>query len=107
MANEALDDTPPLPAIEVDDEFKTNVKQLYEDLGLNSWGTQWFFRIVAKRPFSTLEKLTDSEWSRAYDTIMDVMNGKLVPSDHMFKQEKTPELPPVDPSEPKNEKPDA
>lgn len=67
----------PDPELVVDEEFKGHVVELFDSMALNSRGKQWFMQKVAGKPWATFEKLTDNEWRRAYEIIMDIGDLKI------------------------------
>lgn len=85
---------PPEPVAEaqlvIDDEFKTNVQELYNSIGLNGTGWMWWIKHVAGKPFGKWEKLTDEEWRRAYDFTTQILEGR-VPVEDRYMGEQPPQ----------------
>jgi hypothetical protein len=65
------------PDLVIDEDFKSNVIDLYKQIGLSSWGERWFFKKVCGRPFVSFDKLEDKYWQAAYDLVQDVLEGRV------------------------------
>ena len=68
----------------IDNDFKSNLLETYNSLGLNARGRMWFFQIVSGRPFGDFGKMTDGNYRKAFNVIMEIMDGKLdVPEEYI------------------------
>lgn len=80
---------PPTAApISVDDEFKANVQEQYNQIGISKRGKMWFMKHVAGKPFANWDRLTDEEWKKAFDTVMAILDCTMdVPPEYMDQPE--------------------
>lgn len=73
----AADDIDQTPPPEVDDEFKKDVQDKLETIGLNARGNMWFMKQIDAKPYAKFDKLTDDQWRRAQTTVLAILDGEL------------------------------
>lgn len=67
----------PDPEIVVDEQYKEEIVNLANSIGLNSRGNMWLMRKVAGKPFAKWPNLSDEEWRRAYTIVQDILDGNI------------------------------
>lgn len=82
----------PVPAAEliVDDDLKSNTKELFETIGFNHIGRMWYMKQVSGKPFGSWEKFEELDWKRAYTLLMDILDGNIKPAEEHIAEKKAP-----------------
>lgn len=77
----------------IDDELKGHVQEMYTSLGLNQRGDMWLKKIMTGKPWAKWADFTDQHWTKAYSTLMDIMDEHVtVPDDYLLDPHKQQSL---------------
>jgi hypothetical protein len=72
------------PELVVDDDFKQNVQEQFESLGLNARGIMWFRKHSIGKPYGDPTKYTDKDWRKIFRFLEDVLDCRVpVPDEYI------------------------
>lgn len=103
-ADDLPDPEPEEPELVVDDDLKNYIVGKIQNLGLTNRGQMWLYQRICGRPFAKFDKMTDQEWKKAYDIVLQIEDNTYdIPDEYVagLIVDDEPEV--KDPSEPANQ----
>lgn len=84
-AEPELPPPPAEPEIEVDDQFKEEVSNRVQTMGLTARGVMWLLQRSIGKPFAKWETLSDDNFRKIYDVLLAIEDGRIEVEDHYVK----------------------
>lgn len=73
---------PPEPEIDVDDDFREEIQNRVETMGLTARGQMWLLQRAIGKPFAKWKSMEDKHWRSIYDILLAIEDGRLQVEDH-------------------------
>lgn len=84
-AEPELPPPPPQPEIDVDDQFKEEISNRVQNMGLTARGVMWLLQRSIGKPFAKWEVLTDDQFRKIYDVLCAIEDGRIDVDDSHVK----------------------